>query len=399
MSNGTVNAGRSRALRRTQESERGNTARDYKERGNTARDYRPSLRYVVLLAVILLLLITSVVLVLSASPVVGINHGGEPLLYFRRHLYSVGLAVVLLVLTLGIDYRYWRRLAIPLAVASVVMLVAVLIFGDTVLGAKRWLDFGKFNVQPTEVAKLALVVSLASFLELRYHQLALSQRILRPLLIVMSAVCALVLLQPDFGTTLILVMIAVGMLFTIGVPGRYLARLGLLVVPVMVLLSVTAGYRRARLTGFLNPIEERLGAGYQTFQSLVGLAQGGVVGSGLGSGQAKWGWVPNAHTDFIFVIVGEEMGLLGAIVILALLATVGVLGLRTAQRAPDAFSSMLAAGITIWFMGQAFVNIGGVLGLLPVTGVTLPFLSYGSSSLLVTAAAAGLLLNIAKHSR
>ena len=343
-------------------------------------------------------MLTGVVLVLSASPIAGLNHTGEALLYFRRHLYSVAMAVIVLLVTLGVDYRHWRKAAAPLVVLSYSLLIAVMLFGNVVSGSRRWLDFGFFNVQPSELAKLAVVVAVAAFLEHRYHELALSPRRLRPLLIVLGGGCALVMLQPDLGTTLILAMIAVGMMFAVGVPSRYLLRLGLYAAPVMAILFAAADYRRARLVGFLNPVEERLGAGYQTFQSLVGLAQGGVTGSGLGAGQAKWGWVPNAHTDFIFVIVGEELGLLGGLMVLTLLSLVGVLGFRTARRAPDIFGSLLAAGITIWLMLQTFVNIGGVLGLLPITGVTLPFLSYGSSSLLVNAVAAGLLLNIAKNS-
>ncbi len=358
----------------------------------------PSLHYVTLLAVVLVLMLTGVVMVLSASPIVGINHGGEPLLYFRRHLYSVGLAVIVLLVTLGIDYQFWRRLAIPIVAVSMMLLVAVLLVGDTVYGSKRWLDFGFFHVQPSEIAKLAVVIAVAAFLERHYHELAVSHRSLRPLLLVLGGGCALVLLQPDLGTTLILVAIAAGMIFAVGVPSRYLLRLGLYAVPVIAILFVSAGYRRSRLIGFLNPTEERLGAGYQAFQNLVGLAQGGVTGSGLGAGQAKWGWVPNAHTDFIFVIIGEEMGFLGGVMVLALLTLLGVLGFGTARRVPDIFGSLMASGITIWFMLQTFVNIGGALGVLPISGVTLPFLSYGSSSLLVNSAAAGMLLSIAKNS-
>ncbi len=364
----------------------------------TSRQRGPSLHYVTLLAVVLVLMLTGVVMVLSASPIVGINHGGEPLLYFRRHLYSVGLAVIVLLVTLGIDYQFWRRLAIPIVAVSMTLLMAVLLIGDTVSGSKRWLDFGLLNVQPSEIAKLALVVAVAAFLEQHYHELAVNHRSLRPLLLVVGGGCALVLLQPDLGATLILVAIAAGMMFAVGVPSRYLLRLGLYAVPGAAVLSVSAGYRRSRLIGFLNPTEESQGAGYQTIQNLVGLAQGGVTGSGLGAGQAKWGWVPNAHTDFIFVIVGEEMGFLGGVMLLTLLTLLGILGFGTARRAPDIFGSLLAAGITIWLMLQTFVNIGGVLGLLPISGVTLPFLSYGSSSLLVNSAAAGMLLNIARNS-
>lgn len=358
----------------------------------------PSLRYATLLAAVLLLLLTGAVVVLSASAVVSLDHRGQPLSYFWRHLSSVGLAIVVLMVTIGVDYRRWRRLAAPLAGVSALGLVAVLAVGDVVHGSRRWLDLGPITVQPSEIAKLALVVSVALFLETRRHELDVSRRVVRPLVLFVGAGCALVLAQPDLGTMTIIALTAAGMMFAAGVPARLLAGLALLAVPLTAVLFMSADYRRARITGFLHPVEERLGAGYQTFQSLVGLANGGITGTGLGNGEAKWGWVPNAHTDFIFVVVGEEMGLTGAAAVLGLLAVVGVLGFRTAQRAPDYFGALLAAGVTVWLMVQTFVNVGGVLGLLPITGVTLPFLSYGSSSLLVNSAAAGLLLNVARQS-
>lgn len=358
----------------------------------------PSVRYAALLAAVFLLLVTGVVLVLSATSATGIGEPDRPLEYFRDHLLSVAIAVGVLLVTLGIDYRHWRRLALPLAAVSVGLLLVVLAVGRRTGGARRWIDIGQFSVQPSEIAKLALIVALAAFLDARKDQISRPDRILRPAMLILTAVCSLVLLQPDLGTTLILAGIGVGMLFVAGLPGRDLGKIALVVAVAAPVLAFAAPYRRARLTGFLDPIAERADTGYQTFQSLVGLAQGGLRGTGLGAGQAKWGWVPNAPTDFIFVIVGEEMGLLGALGLLTLLGVVGIGGLRTSQKAPDLFGTLLAAGISIWFVLQTLVNVGGVVGLLPVTGVTLPFLSFGGSSLVVTAAAAGLLLNVTRRS-
>ncbi|WP_420609408.1 putative lipid II flippase FtsW [Candidatus Poriferisodalis sp.] len=358
----------------------------------------PSVRYAVLLSAVFLLLLTGVVLVLSATSATGIDSSDRPLQYFTRHLWSVGIAVAVLLVTLGVDYRRWRRMALPLAAASVSLLVIVLAVGQRTGGARRWIEIGQFSVQPSEIAKLALIVALAAFLDARKDQIERPDRILRPAMLLLTAGCSLVLLQPDLGTTLILAGIGVGMLFVAGLPGRDLAKIAAMVAVAAPLLAYAAPYRRARLAGFLDPIAERSESGYQTFQSLVGLAQGGLRGTGLGAGQAKWGWVPNAPTDFIFVIVGEEMGLLGALGLLTLLGVVGIGGLRTSQKAPDLFGSLLAAGIAIWFVLQTLVNVGGVVGLLPVTGVTLPFLSFGGSSLVVTAAAAGLLLNVTRRS-
>lgn len=364
----------------------------------TAGAAGPSVRYVSLLAAVLLLMLTGVVLVLSATSATAIGEADRPLHFFTRHLWAVGLAVGVLLVTLNIDYRHWRRLAVPMASATLVLLVAVLIVGRRVGGARRWLELGPVSVQPSELAKLALILTLAAFLDARKDQIDRHDRILRPSVLLLAAVCSLVLLQPDLGTTLILGGIGVGMLFVAGLPGRDLTKIALFVGVTAPVLAIAAPYRRARLSGFLNPIAERADDGYQTFQGLVGLANGGLEGTGLGAGQAKWGWVPNASTDFIFVIVGEEMGLLGALGVLVLLGVAGLGGLRTSQRAPDQFGALLAAGIAIWFVLQTVTNIGGVVGLLPVTGVTLPFLSFGGSSLVVTAAAAGILLNVTRRS-
>ncbi|WP_419945878.1 putative lipid II flippase FtsW [Candidatus Poriferisodalis sp.] len=350
------------------------------------------------MSAVVLLLILGVVLVLSATSAVGVESPDRPSQYFRRHLLSASVAGAAFLVAVGIDYRHWRRFALPLAAASVLLLVVVLAIGTRSGGARRWLELGQFSVQPSEIAKLALIVALAAFLDSRKEQIHRSDRILRPTMLMLTVISSLVLLQPDLGTTLLLVGIGAGMLFAAGLPGRDLVKIVLMVGVAAPLLAFAAPYRRERLIGFLDPIAERADSGYQTFQSLVGLAQGGVRGTGLGAGQAKWGWVPNAETDFIFVIVGEEMGLFGALGLLALLGVVGIGGFRTSQKAPDLFGSLLAAGIAIWFVLQTLINVGGVVGLLPVTGVPLPFLSFGGSSLVVTSAAAGLLLNVTRQS-
>lgn len=363
------------------------------------RPTQPPLRYVAMLAAVLLLLLTGVVLVLSASTVAGIDDAGESFFYFNRHLTYVALAIVIVLVVVRIDYRRWRRLAMPLAVTSVAGLLTVLAQGREINGSRRWIEVGPINVQPSEIAKFALVIGLAAFLDTRKAQLTRSHRILRPTVLALLGLCTLVMLQPDLGTTMILFAIAIAMLWSAGVPKRDVGKLLAGAAAGGAFLGWVASYRRARITGFLDPIGERLDTGYQTFQSLVGLANGGVSGVGLGEGQAKWGWLPNAHTDFIFAIVGEELGLIGAMAVLGLLAAIGLLGFRTSQHAPDGFGALVAAGLTVWLMVQVFVNVGGVVGLLPITGVTLPFLSFGGSSLLMNAAAAGVLLNIARQSR
>ncbi len=358
------------------------------------------LRYVILLAAVVLLLGAGLVLVLSASAVTGLDQTGQTYFFFLRHLRYLALAAIALLIMMRVDYRRLRAAVVPLAVCTVAGLVTVMLQGESVNGSQRWLDAGPVNIQPSEFAKLALVLWLAYFLEQRRHQLARPVRIIRPVALVVGAVGFLVMQQPDLGTTIILGVIALGMLFAAGVPCRDITKLAATGAGVAMVLAWNGeAYRRDRIIGFLNPIETRQDEGYQVFQSLVGLANGGVRGVGLGSGQAKWGWLPNAHTDFIFAIIGEELGLVGALVVLGLFASIGVLGFRISDHAPDMFGSLLAAGITTWFMIQVLVNIGGVVGLLPITGVTLPFLSFGGSSLLANSVAMGILLNIGRQSR
>ena len=208
-----------------------------------------------------------------------------------------------------------------------------------------------------------------------------------------------VLLQPNLGTTVVLAAIVFGMLFAAGVPSLPLAAYGLAGVGGAMVLALGEGYRRRRLLAFVDPWSDPLNTGYQTIQSQVSLASGGLIGVGLGASRAKWGFLPYAHTDFIFAIIGEELGLVGAALVVGLFLALGYLGIRAAVGAADPFGRLVAAGITTWFCAQAFVNIGAVIGILPITGVPLPFVSFGGSSLVAAMAAAGLLLNVARQAR
>jgi cell division protein FtsW len=205
--------------------------------------------------------------------------------------------------------------------------------------------------------------------------------------------------QPNLGTTLVLGAVVFSMLFTACVPGAYLRRIAVAGASLALLSTLTTPYRRARFFAFLDPWSDPASTGYQNIQAQVSLASGGWLGVGLGEGTQKWGFLPEAHTDFIFAIIGEELGLLGAFAVVALFAALGYLGIRAATQAPDTFGRLLATGITTWFCVQGFVNIGAVIGILPITGVPLPFVSFGSSAMLANMAAAGLLCNVCRHSR
>ncbi len=279
------------------------------------------------------------------------------------------------------------------------LLVVVLMpgVGLTVNGSRSWLGHGAWRLQPAELMKLALLLYTADLLARRADRMGDVKATLWPVLIVLGATGGLLMLQPDLGTAIVTVAIVVGMLFIAGTP---LAPLGLataVMAGAATFLTMSAPYRRARLLSFLHPSDDPLNRGWQTLQSLVGVASGGIAGVGLGASRAKWGFLPEAHTDFIFAIIGEELGFVGCFVVVALFFTFGILGLQAARRAPDRYGMLVAAGVTVWVLVQAIVNMGAVVGLLPITGLPLPFVSFGGSALITTMAATGLLLNIARQ--
>jgi cell division protein FtsW len=340
------------------------------------------------------------VMVLSASSVQSLAELGSTWGYFTRQATWLGLGVVALVCTLAVDYRRWRRAAVPLLALSGILLVAVLSpLGVRVNGAQSWLAVGSARMQPAELAKLAILLFCADLLARRAHRLSDSALTLRPILVVTGGTVVLMMLQPDLGTTIVLASIVASVLFLAGVPLIRLGGVLTLASAGFLALAMSAAYRRDRILAFLHPSEDPMNTGYQLTQSLTGVASGGLVGVGLGASRAKYGFLPNAHTDFIFAIIAEELGLLGALLVLALFAAFAVLGVRIALHAPDRFGMLVAGGITAWLVAQAVVNIGGVLGLLPITGLTLPYISFGGSSLVVTMAATGIILNIARQGR
>jgi cell division protein FtsW len=222
-------------------------------------------------------------------------------------------------------------------------------------------------------------------------------RTLIPVLLVFGAAAGLVMFQPDLGSVIIAGGITVAVLFAGGVSMAPLALCTVTGAGLAVILTMTASYRRARLLAFLDPWDDPLSTSYQTVQSMVGIANGGVTGVGVGQGRAKWGFLPESHTDFIFAVVAEEMGFIGAVLVLAMFVTLAVVGVRIAQRAPDRFGTLTAIGIVVWLLLQAIVNVGGVVGAMPITGVTLPFVSFGGTSTVVGMAAVGVLLNIGRQ--
>jgi len=365
-----------------------------------SRSSMPS-HYLLLVATIGVLVVIGVVMVLSASSVVSLTEYGNAWHFFARQLIWTAVGVVAFVLVVRFDYHRWSKAVMPLMVASGALLAIVLVpkIGIYVGGSRRWLGIGAWRFQPSELAKLALLLFAAELLARRAREIDDPRRVLRPLLLVVVGFGALVCLEPDLDSAVIMAVLVGTIMVAGGLRFRHLALVAGSGVSLAVILAIAAPYRRARVLTFLDPTADSSNTGYQMLQSLIATGSGGIDGVGLGAGRAKWLFLPNAHTDFIFAVIGEELGLIGTLTVLGLFVSFAVLGIRTALRAPDRFGMLLATGVTVWVVAQAAVNIGGVIGLLPVSGIPLPFVSFGGSSLLFTMVGAGILANVARQSR
>ena len=347
-----------------------------------------------LVVVTLALVAFGLVMVYSASSGRAVAASGDPAYYLKRQgIYAlVGLAAFL-VLT-RIDYRSLRRAAGPLLGVSLFLLVLVLVTAEPVNGAKRWLSFGALTFQPSELAKIALAIWLAAYLA-RSPAPASLREFARPIGLLTGVVVLLLLGEPDLGTSIAILILVATMLVVSGTPIRLLAGLGGAAVALVLVVSWIEPYRRARLLTFLNPWDDSQGAGFQTVQSLIALGSGGLFGVGLGESVQKVYYLPEASTDMIFAIIGEEVGLIGALAVIVAYGAFAYAGFQIALRCRDPFGKRLAAGLTALVCGQAAINLGAVMGLAPLTGIPLPFVSYGGTSLVVGLASVGILLNIA----
>jgi cell division protein FtsW len=316
-----------------------------------------------------------------------------------------GLGIVAMLLTMRVDYRYLRLVSIPMFGVALVLLGLVLVLPDhgavrsvSVGGSARWLQIGPLPaVHPAEFAKLALIVYLAHWMAKRGTSIRLFWGGTVAFLIIVAPIAGLVFKEPDLGTAVVIALTALTMFFVAGANVAHLAAMAALAVGAVILVGLR-GYQLLRLQAWLNPWSDPLGKGFHTIQGLLALALGGILGAGLGESRLAGGlFLPNASNDFIFAIIGEEFGLVGGVVVVGLFLVLAYAGIRTALRAPDTFGALLAAGITAWLSVQAFINIGVVVGLLPVTGITLPFISAGGSSLIISFAAVGILLAVSRE--
>jgi cell division protein FtsW len=353
---------------------------------------------VMLLGATAFLVSGGLIMVLSASSITAYAQFGDSFLFFQRQAGYAVAGTLALWLTSRMRYQAWQRLAVPMLGVTVALLMLVLhpAAGVEAYGSSRWIALGPVTIQPSEIAKLSLIVFCAAILARKWGKLDDLGHLTLPLVPVVLIVCGLVMAQPDLGTTVILAGAVFLLLFAAGVRLRYLITAAVIGGAAGFALIMSADYRRVRFLSFLHPTADPQNTGWQLFQSLIALGSGGWTGVGLGASRQKWMYVPNAHTDFIFAILGEELGLIGEIIVLIAFGLLLYAGLRVAARAGDVFGRLLAAGIVAWFGVQILVNLGAVTGLLPITGVPLPFLSYGGSSLVVSLAAVGILVNIAR---
>jgi cell division protein FtsW len=362
---------------------------------------RPTAAYHLALGSGGLLIVLGLIMVLSASSVASYAASGSAYSVFQKQALWFALGLPGLAAGLLLPTRITRRLGYPLLVLAVVLLVAVLVpgIGRNVYGARRWIGVGAgVQLQPSELAKVALVVGGADLLARKQRLLHEIRHLLVPLVPIALLLATLVIAEPDMGTATQIVVILLALLAVAGAPARVFAFTFGGIAAGFGALAVIEPYRLARLTSFADPFQASAAGGYQTVQGIYAIASGGWWGLGLGASRAKWGYLPNQYTDYIFAVIGEELGLLGGLVVITLFAVFGYAGFRIAHQARDPFSRLVAAGITAWIVGQALVNMCAVVGLLPVTGVPLPFVSFGGSSLVFTMFALGLLGAVGRES-
>jgi cell division protein FtsW len=361
---------------------------------------RPLTSYYLVLGITTLLLGLGLVMVQSTASVADLTAGLSPYSDFKKQLLGAAVGLPLMWLAARSSPRLFRAFAYPLLAVSVVGLGLTLIHGVGVSenGAARWISIGGQQIQPSEIAKLALVVWGADLLarKEKLGQLADWRHMLVPLMPGTGLLCLLVMTGEDLGTTFILLVIFLALLWVIGTPGRVFTGLLILMALAMALMAISSKYRLDRIFGYLNEQGGPTGKYMQSIQGKYALGSGGIFGVGLGGSREKWGWVPESTSDFIFAIIGEELGLVGTLCVTFLYGGLAFAGLRIARRVPDVFSRLCATAITAWIVVQAVVNIGVVTGVLPITGVPLPLVSAGLSSLLVTLIALGMLMSFAR---
>ncbi len=351
-----------------------------------------------LLAVTMILALLGLVMVFSASAIVAGNRFQDPGFFLKRQIAWFAFGLLLMHLASRVDYMVWKKLSVPILICMVGLLVMVLVpsIGVAAKGARRWLRIGPISMQPAEMVKLVVVIYMAAYLAKKGEKITLFREGLLPAMIVIGLLSGLVLLEPDLGTVVVLGLVTIGMWFLAGARIPHLLALGLGAIPVALALVLGSSYRRQRLMTFLAPWKDASDGGFQITQSFLSFGSGGPFGVGLGEGKQKLYFLPEAHTDFVLALVGEELGLIGTVTVILLFAFFVWRGFQISARARVPFGRYLGMGITLLIGGQALVNAAVVTGLLPTKGLTLPFISYGGSSLVISLIGVGILLSISR---
>ncbi len=351
--------------------------------------------------VVFLLCLFGIVMIYSASSVISQEDFNNTYYFALHQARPLAVGLILMIGAYFVDYRFWRKIALPLFLANLVLLILVFLpgIGREYGGAHRWIGIGSFIIQPTEIVKLTFLIYFASWLEKKGENIRHFSSGFVPFIVLMLVLGFLIMSQPDLGT---LSVIAVTSMLIYFISGARYTHLGIAIAAAAIILFIlikVEPYRMQRFLVFLNPSEQTLGAAYQINQALLAIGSGGWWGLGFGQSKQKYLYLPQPHSDSIFAIIAEELGFIRAGLVLAAYVFIGYRGLKIAHEAPDNFAKYLAAGITIWLVVQAFINIGAMLNILPLTGIPLPFVSYGGSSLIFSLIGVGILLNISKHAQ
>jgi len=350
-----------------------------------------------LLFLVVFLVSFGLVMLFSASSPVAVYKFNNAWYYLQRQGMFVGVGLVAMLVCMALPYSFWKRVAAPMLLVSIVLLVLVLIVGANTDGAVRWFSIGPFKMQPSEMTKFAIIVYLAAIISRKGDRIRNFAKGLFPILMVIGVILLLVYKQPDFGTVLVMLSITVIIIVFGGADIRHLLMLAAIAIPAVVVMAFSEKYRIQRILSFLNPVDDMLGSGYQIVQSLYALGHGGLTGTGLGQSVQKLFYLPAAHTDFIFAIVGEEFGFFGSALLVIVFLLYFWRGFLAALRCQDQFGMLLGVGIIGMMAVQFLLNVGAVTGSLPITGITLPFISYGGSSLILCMACTGVLLSISRE--
>jgi len=352
------------------------------------------------LAIVLSLCVFGLIMITSAGSAIGFQKFQDSYFYVKRQMISFAIGFALMLFLLNLDYHLLKKWALPAFVASIVGLVLVFIpgIGANLLGGSRWITIAGLPLQPSEFVKLGFIIYLASWLDGKKTRFGRNDRpYIIQLIILMVVVVGLIIAQPDMGTMSVVVAISLSMIFISGIDTKYIFRMLAIIFAGMLLLIKIAPYRLQRLTAFIDPSADPRGVGYHIQQSLIAIGTGGIFGLGLGKSRQKFTYLPEPTGDSIFSVISEELGLIIGVALIVLFVVLFLRGIRIARQSPDSFGKLLATGIISWISIQAIFNISALSGLMPLTGITLPFISYGGSSIIATLAAVGVLLNISKQ--